>query len=669
MITGRQMFYRAIMPLLTAALITVPGALGPAAAAAGQPPAPVTVPGRAEADDLNPRHSYVLNGVHAVDGRQGIARTEDGYCVSGSATLSRYDADWNLAATAAEPFSGFADEVNHIGDIDVYNGEIYAGVEYFMDGEARNIQIAVYDVDTLELTRTYAFDGESGQTEVSGIAVDPDSGSVWLCSWADGESGRYLYRYDLASGAYLGRHHLQPAPQWIQGIAYDDGWIYMTADDGTADLGEPDHVYRCRVDLSRTAWPVLPERTLDDVTLQGEVEGISFDRGTGRMFVSYNRGAQIVLGMPKGFYQGYDREIHEVFSYDRAPDAMPASAGAFEPVRATITKLDQYGDLMLDLVHINLEYGDSVNLAFSGGYVMKAVPYYPEFYGEKNAAILTDHFSTLCVAGIACDLSRSTGIEPGETLVITLERRGRYRELYDAYNINDARKRMEGQTDEAYCNAREVTVGDIREGRLYRGSSPFDHDFGRVGLMDEYIREHDIGGILDLSDSREWLAGRGDLPDHTRAMIEEGRVVACPMGVDFLDPEAMRTIAAGLIGIMEVEGPWLVNCSLGRDRTGVLCAVLEALCGATYDEIVQDYMASYECLHNIDMNPDSLQYRLFKARIDEQLAAIFEIGVGDLPKADLRLASGNYLARCGMTEEQIDRLERSLTALQGMAEE
>ena len=93
---------------------------------------------------------------------------------------------------------------------------------------------------------------------------------------------------------------------------------YMTADDGTADLGEPDHVYRCRVDLSRTAWPVLPERTLDDVTLQGEVEGISFDRETGRMFVSYNRGAQIVLGMPKGFYDGYDHEISEVFAYDMA---------------------------------------------------------------------------------------------------------------------------------------------------------------------------------------------------------------------------------------------------------------------------------------------------------------------------------------------------------------
>ena len=313
-----HLFFRVIVMLLLVVQISVFVVSGAALAEAEQPPAPVTVQGRAEAEDMRPLFDYSLNGSHDVDGRQGIAWEGGCYYISGSTTLSRYDGDWNLTATASEPFSGFADEVNHIGDIDVYNGEIYAGVEYFMDGEAKNIQIAVYDAETLELTRTYAFDAGSGQTEVSGIAVDPDSGSVWMCSWADGESGRYLYRYDLESGAYLGKHHLQPVPQWIQGIAYDDGWIYMTADDGTADLGEPDHVYRCRVDVSRTAWPVLPERTLDDVTLQGEVEGISFDREADRMLISYNRGAQIVLGMPKGFYQGYDRELHEVFEYDRA---------------------------------------------------------------------------------------------------------------------------------------------------------------------------------------------------------------------------------------------------------------------------------------------------------------------------------------------------------------
>ena len=34
------------------------------------------------------------------------------------------------------------------------------------------------------------------------------------------------------------------------------------------------------------------------------------------MLISYNRGAIIVKGMPTGFYDGYDKEIHEIFVYD-----------------------------------------------------------------------------------------------------------------------------------------------------------------------------------------------------------------------------------------------------------------------------------------------------------------------------------------------------------------
>ena len=123
----------------------------------------------------------------------------------------------------------------------------------------------------------------------------------------------------------------------------------------------------------------------------------------------------------------------------------------------------------------------------------------------------------------------------------------------------------------------------------------------------------------------------------------------------------MRNIGEGLVRLMALERPWLIHCNLGKDRTGVICAVLEALCGASYDEIEQDYMFSYDQLHNIDMNPESLQYRLYKARIDDQLATMFSIRSEALPTADLRAAATDYLARCGMTQDQIDRLVDLLT--------
>lgn len=263
-----------------------------------------------------PANHYTLKSTVEVKGRQGVCCEGDYYWVSGSATLAKYDKDWHLIAINEEPFKGYEIEVNHIADIDVYQNELYIGAEYFMDGVGKNIQIAIYDGDTLELKRTFSFEADSGQLECSGIAVDPDTKTVWMCSWTGEESGRYLYQYDLTTGNYLRKVHMQMPPQWIQGIAYHDGWFYLTADDGTADDDEPDHLYRTKIEKESTNCIVTLERTFDDVTRQGEIEGLTFNEKNSTLLVLYNRGARIVLGMPKGFYDGYDREISEIFTYE-----------------------------------------------------------------------------------------------------------------------------------------------------------------------------------------------------------------------------------------------------------------------------------------------------------------------------------------------------------------
>ena len=289
-------------------------------------PAPAMVKGEPETntDVILPGFTYTLRGVKEVDGRQGIACENGEYWVSGSTTLTHYDKGWKAVATNNDPFKEFEVKVNHIGDIDVYNGEIYVGAENFADGVGSDIQIAVYDAQTLQLSRTYMFNKESGQEECSGIAVDPDTKSIWMCSWVGDESGRYLYRYSLETGEYIGKIHLQAPPQWLQGVAYYNGYLYMTADDGTADMGEPDHIYRWRVDPDSTTAAVTLERTLDDVAAPGEIEGLSFDKIQKKLLVSCNRGAQIVLGMVRGYYDGYDREIHEIYQYDMERNIRPA---------------------------------------------------------------------------------------------------------------------------------------------------------------------------------------------------------------------------------------------------------------------------------------------------------------------------------------------------------
>ena len=259
---------------------------------------------------------FELAEVHPVSGRQGICAEAGYYWVSGSGTLAKYDKDWNLVAENAEPFEGYALEVNHIGDIDVYRNELYLGVEYFMDGEGKNIQVAVYDGDTLRLKRVFPFRSDTGQMECSGIAVDPDSRTVYMTSWIDDESSEYLYMYDLDTGDYKGKLRLEPAPKWIQGIACFDGHLYVTSDDGNADDHAPDHMYRIDLSDGKGTGSVVLEKTFDDVTMQGEIEGLTFDPEREQFLLLYNRGARIVAGMPVGFYEGFTEEIHEVFVYD-----------------------------------------------------------------------------------------------------------------------------------------------------------------------------------------------------------------------------------------------------------------------------------------------------------------------------------------------------------------
>ena len=265
--------------------------------------------------DKSPLH---LTGVTEVAGRQGVATDGTCYYVSGSTALYKYSLDGELLLANEQPFVAMTGDVNHIGDIDVHDGEIYAGCEYFMDGVGENIQVAVFDAGTLEYRRSIPWNPDSGQVECCGLAVDAARGHVWMADWVHGE---FLYCYDLATSAYVGKVMLHPVPQLQQGICALMGKMLISCDDGDAEKEEPDHLYIC--DLYKPDGTLMRDaevrlfRTMDDFRRTGEIEGLTFNPVTGAITVLANRGARIILGMPKGFYEGYDREIHELYTYQK----------------------------------------------------------------------------------------------------------------------------------------------------------------------------------------------------------------------------------------------------------------------------------------------------------------------------------------------------------------
>ena len=285
-----------------------------------EPPAPPAAPAHPGAPVppapplLREGDAYRLSRVIPVEGRQGVAADSNYYYVSGSTALYKYTKQGELVAVNERPFEGLPLPANHIGDIDVWRGEIYAGIETFCDGVGEHIQIAVYDAATLRWKRSIAWEPSSGQVEVCGLAVDRDNARVWMADWVD---GRYLYEYDLKTGAYLRRVHLRPVPQWQQGIFMLGGRMLLSADDGDADLDEADNLYVADLRGATTCATVLPFREMGDFRRAGEIEGLTIDPATGELVVLSNRGSRIVLGMVRGFYPGYDREVHELYIYER----------------------------------------------------------------------------------------------------------------------------------------------------------------------------------------------------------------------------------------------------------------------------------------------------------------------------------------------------------------
>jgi len=258
---------------------------------------------------------YKLKRVIEVEGRQGIAVDADYYYVTGSKSIYKYDKEGKLLEKNLDPFKGFTKKVNHLGDIDVYNNEIFTGVEFFVDGAGKDIQLAVYDASTLKLKYTMDFDPTSGQTECSGIAIDRERNTAWLSDWVN---GNYLYRYDLTTKKYAGKVHLQPVPQYQQGVFYSNGKMLITADDGEADDLDQDNIYIADVsDHGKVSTEVKLFKKCVEFKRAGEIEGLSIDPTNDDLLVLTNRGSRIILGMVKGWYPGYNKEIHSLYIYEK----------------------------------------------------------------------------------------------------------------------------------------------------------------------------------------------------------------------------------------------------------------------------------------------------------------------------------------------------------------
>jgi hypothetical protein len=126
--------------------------------------------------------------------------------------------------------------------------------------------------------------------------------------------------------------------------------------------------------------------------------------------------------------------------------------------------------------------------------------------------------------------------------------------------------------------------------------------------------------------------------------------------------EFKARLADGLARMAEAEGPYLVHCTEGKDRTGFVCMLLEALCGADYEEIVEDYMITYRNYYGITAETEKERYDVIvESVLEPMIRSLAGDGEADVRTMDLSACAAQYLADGGMGPERIALLKERLT--------
>ena len=314
--------------------------------------------------------------------------------------------------------------------------------------------------------------------------------------------------------------------------------------------------------------------------------------------------------------------------------------------------------------------GDSVDVTFSNGYTLKGLPYYNGYYTQTGEALLVaypgyPHIKAAINNGD--DLWELAGLKEGDTATVTLAEHGKYLDVQNARDIHYADDRDLFDSDEVFANFRAVTVSGIQPDRLYRSASPCDNQHNRAPYVDKLMGEAGVAWILYLADDSEKIEGYLEDPafasPNFKALYDAGKVVPIALNMNFSSDVFREKLASGLIAMSEQNGPYLVHCTEGKDRTGFVCMLLEALCGATYEEITDDYMLTYANYYGITETSDPDRYAVIVREVlDPMIRSMIGDNGVDIATADLRDYAAAFLKNAGMTDDQIASLKTHLTA-------
>ena len=344
--------------------------------------------------------------------------------------------------------------------------------------------------------------------------------------------------------------------------------------------------------------------------------------------------------------------------------------GNKEPtITGKITSYNEFGAAMLDFTQADMTeagftLGDVISITVDD--IVLIMPYYDGYYTRNGEYLCVAYptYPSICFTANNIGLPEElTGLE-GHTVVIKMVEKGGRLDVQTALSMSYTldRKDYPDFTDEQFANARTSKGGRLASGVLHRSSSPFCDDINRAYYVSEYMESEKVATVLNLADTEEKMKSY-DMPPYSRQLWEEGNVILCPLKADPTADDFNKRLIAALKELPSRPAPYIVHCMEGKDRTGYVCALLEGLCGATYEEIVDDYLITYNNFFHLNPgNSPELCNTLVSLRLNTCL--MYYAGVSDeaqLPNVDYAKAFSAYLLSHGMNHQQLDALIQVLT--------
>lgn len=304
-----------------------------------------------------------------------------------------------------------------------------------------------------------------------------------------------------------------------------------------------------------------------------------------------------------------------------------------------------YGDIrtpftMEDFAREGFEFEDTIRVSFLDRSII--VPYVPSYrcthsggtvlVGDKmfkTIPLISFHSNFVKKYRIAAfienedrnvDILVAKGIKFPITFTLELEEKKGYHEQFQVYNLirTNNREDYADLSDEDYCNFRAVKGGRIKEGILYRSSSPIDPFMKRDEYADACLKKYGIKTIVNLNNHAD---DTQKFPNYQYTYYSRQNVLFLNTNADITSYNFGKCVLRAMKFINENDGPYLIHCMEGQDRTGAVCAIFASLLGASKNELIIDFMRTYENFYRVERGSEQY-YKIVQGEMQDNIASV-----------------------------------------------